>query len=160
MTRKLFPAKLAFALAAALGFWVFPGSVKAQSDDLMRVLPDDTGAAVVDVKQLVASELFTTARNGTRIRNFLDALTGGFSAAGLKPDDIESVVITFHDFDSAHVTAAVRGSFRPDALVERLKSDPKLKLKSEEYKGLEIHTVSFGAAASQQRSFVFVDDKT
>lgn len=167
--------KLFVVLFGAL-VWLFSSSATpAQSSDLMRVLPDDSGVAVIDVKKVIASELWGTAANGTKARGLLQALAGARAYTGLKPEDLEAAAITFHDFDPAHITVAVRGSLHPETLVKALKSDTRVELTSEKQKEFEIYTICMkaeipantGASRSAQGSsgcprisMVFFDDRT
>jgi hypothetical protein len=154
--------KLVTAAAAAIASLFAPGLAAAQQpDELLRALPDDKGVAVVDVKKVIASELWMAAKEGSRTRGLLDALTAGLDRIGARLADADAVAITFSEPNPQTITAAVTGSFDEATVAARLKSIPGVKHGSEKYKGAEIHTIAFTEGKSERlRSLAFVGART
>lgn len=123
--------------------------------DLLQYLPDGNGVAVVDVQKLTSSELWATITSNERTRKALDTFKSELEKVGLTGAEVKTVAVAFGDQSLKSAVAAASGTFDPDKVLAAIKSNPKVKVSSETYKGFDVYTTTTGTA-SKDTAFAFL----
>lgn len=160
---------LALALAISAGINMASARAGAQAgSDLLRLLPDGSGVAIVDVQRTLTSSFWTTVSSHDKIRNTVDKVHNELAGVGLRLSDLRTVAVVFPSGSTKDFTAVVSGTFNQTDILSRLRAKPELKVASENYKGVEIFQVGdapkAGAAPTNNNNnkmvFAFYDAGT
>jgi hypothetical protein len=128
---------LALAIAVAIGALFVPASATAQNADvLLDVLPDGSGAIILDVRKITTSELWTWLSAQGSLKKAIDQIQSELAKFGLNLGDIQVVATSMPTSSKDKPTVAVSGTFNPDNLVAHLP-----KLKAEKYKGVDLYSL-------------------
>lgn len=139
MRKLTFSALLALALTAGAVNWIIARS--ATRADLLDVLPDGSGVAVIDFQKITGSALWATVSSQQKLKCAIDKAQSEIADIGVKLNDVHTVALVFSSKDLGNSTVAVNGGFDQSDVLERLRSNPKVKLTSEKYKGFDVYTV-------------------
>jgi hypothetical protein len=144
--------------------WAKPAA--AESNDLLRVLPDGNACIVLDLKKVTSSSLWATISTHDPVKGALEHMQSEMAEIGVRLTDISTVAIVFQDGGKEAVVAA-NGAFNQNDLLARLRADQKIKLTSEKYKNFDIYTAKGVASEAKKTStdnidasFVFYDEGT
>jgi len=133
---------LMLALAVSASFNMSSARAGAQAGgDLLRLLPDGGGVAVVDVQRTLTSSFWTTVSSQDKIRSTVEKVHTELASAGLRLSDLRTVAVVFPSGNTKDFTGVVSGSFSQTEILSRLRSKPEIKVVSETYKGVEIFQV-------------------
>ena len=158
--RRVALVSVLLALAISAGVRGTSAHVVAQAgSDLLRLLPDGNGVAVIDVQKVISSSLWSTLAAHNPIKKGLDEAQAELSKLGVKLSDIHTAAVVFSTSGSGNPTVAVTGSFNQAQLLEGLRAQPNVKLASENYKGQEIFKIG-SSTKPDDGAFTFVDAKT
>lgn len=134
---------LALALAVIASINMASARAGAQAGgDLLRLLPDGSGVAIVDVQRTLTSSFWTTLSSHDKIRSAAEKVHTELAGVGLRLADLRTVAVVFPSGSTKDFTAVVSGSFNQNDILSRLRAKPELKIVSETYKGVEIFQVS------------------
>jgi hypothetical protein len=132
-------------LVASLWFCALAAAPKSSSaatpDDLLKLLPDGSAVAVIDVQRFLGSPVWAELSAQEKTRRAIEKLQSDFAELGISMSDIQSVAAAFGSGSFKSSTVAVAGNFDQGALLEKLRADAKLTVNSETYQGFEITTV-------------------
>jgi hypothetical protein len=149
---------LALAISAGVK-WTSAGTAPQAGSDLLRLLPDGKGVAVIDVQKVTSSSLWSTLSAQNPIKKGLDDAQAELSKLGVRLTDISTAAVVFSTSGGGSPTVAVTGAFNQAQLLEGLKAQPNVKLTSENYKGQEVFNVG-NATKPSEGAFTFVDART
>ncbi|HMG36722.1 MAG TPA: hypothetical protein VKM94_22490 [Blastocatellia bacterium] len=112
----------------------------APANDLTQFLPDGAGVAVIDVKRIINSPVWAALTAQPKIKADLDKIQADVLQVGVTLSDIDSIALSFSKANLDQSTVAVTGGFDQATLLEKLRTNEKVKLSSEKYKDFEIDT--------------------
>jgi hypothetical protein len=112
---------------------------EARPADLLEILPDGSGVAVIDFQKITGSALWATMSARQKLTSFIDKAQSEIADLGLRLNDVRTVVLAFPDANFSNPTAAINGGFDQKELLERLRSSSKVKLTSDKYKGFDVY---------------------
>jgi len=126
------------ALIVVAGTW---GSERreARPADLLEILPDGAGVAVIDFQKITGSALWTTVSARQKLASVIDKAQSEIADLGLKLNDVHTVVVVFPSANLNNPTAAINGGFDQKELLDRLRASSKVKLTSDKYKGFDVY---------------------
>jgi hypothetical protein len=127
---------LALMVAVSFGF----ARREARPADLLEILPDGSGVAVIDFQKITGSALWTTVSAQQKLARVIDKAQSEIADLGLKLNDVHTVVLVFPSYNLNNPTVAMNGAFDQKVLLDRLRSSPKIKLASDKYKGFDVYT--------------------
>jgi len=132
----------------------FPG-------DPLEMLPDGAGVAVVNIKQVVASDVWTLVMGSSKATHAIEKAESDLNAIGLKVSDLGGVAVAIPLGPNSPAVAAVSGSFNSSAIIAKLKDSSNVKVTSEKYKSFDVYRVVSTAANNHSDvSFAFYDSGT
>jgi hypothetical protein len=144
-----------------------PSSRAAASNDLLQLLPDGPGAAVVDVQRFLASPVWATISAQEKVRSQLEKINSDIWDLGLTLNDINSVAIGFSQPGVQGATVAVSGTFDQNTILSKLRANSKVKVTADKYKDFDVTTVEDARSTDPKASsvkdafsFVFFDART
>ena len=146
---------LAATVAVVVGVSVRTAAQPAAPIDLLQVLPDGNGVIVVDVQRVLTSSLFSQEK----LKGLLAKAQGEVAQLGFNMTDVRTAAIAFPSAKFNDPTVAVTGTFNQADILARLRDNSKVKLASEKYKGLDVHTVT-ETGKTTSMAFVFLDAET
>lgn len=114
---------------------------EARPADLLEILPDGSGVAVIDFQKITGSALWTTGSAQQKLAIFIDKAQSEIADLGVKLNDVHTVALVFPFAKLSKPTAAINGGFDQKELLERLRSSSKVKLTSDKYKGFDVYKV-------------------
>lgn len=148
-----------------------PGSI-----DLLEILPDCGGVAVIDVQKITGSALWATVGAQQKLAGVLDKTQSEIGELGVKLNDVHTIVLAFPSASLQNPTVVINGGFDQKDLLERMMASSKIKITSEKYKGFDVYRArsasppdtksSAGSSASNaatvrsDTSFTFRDPST
>lgn len=146
---------LMLALAVSISFNMASARSGVQAGgDLLRLLPDGGGVAVVDVQRTLTSSFWTTVSSQDKLRTTVDKVHSELANVGLRLSDLRTFAVVFPSGSTKDFTGIISGSFNQAELLSRLRAKPELKVVSETYKNVEIYQVTdapkTGTAASAE----------
>ena len=156
---------LALAVSAGNG-WSSPRPMVQAGSELLSLLPDGSGVVVVDVRSVTTSNLWTTLATQEKAREAIEKVQSEIGDLGLRIEDVQTVALAFPASGLKNITGAVTGAFNQSDLLSRLRADAKVKLTSENYKGIDLHHVTrvksgnTGPDSGEDVSFAFFDSAT
>ncbi len=131
------------ALAISISFNMASARSGVQAGgDLLRLLPDGGGVAVVDVQRTLTSSFWTTVSSQDKIRSTVDKVQTELAAVGLRLSDLRTFAVVFPTGSTKDFTGVISGSFNQTELLSHLRAKPELKVVSETYKNVEIYQVT------------------
>lgn len=140
MRKLTFSAMLVvLALMVVAVTWGFARR-EARPADLLEILPDGSGVAVVDFQKITGSALWTTVSAQQKLAGVIDKAQSEIADLGLKLSDVRTIVLVFPSTNLNNPTVAINGGFDQKDLLERLRSSSKVKLTSDKYKGFDVYT--------------------
>src|SRR5215831_1712541 len=132
----------------------FPG-------DPLEMLPDGAGVAVVNIKQVVASDVWTLVMGSSKATHAIEKAESDLNAIGLKVSDLGGVAVAIPLGPNSPAVAAVSGSFNSSAIIAKLKDSSNVKVTSEKYKSFDVYRVVSTAANNHSDvSSAFYDSGT
>ena len=157
--KKVSTAVLSLMLAATVaivaGATVRTAAQPAAPTDLLKVLPDGNGVIVVDVQRVLTSSLFSQEK----LKGLLAKAQAEVAQLGFSMADVRTAAIAFPTAKFNDPTVAVTGTFNQADILARLRDNSKVKLTTEKYKGLDVHTVT-ETGKTTSMAFVFLDAET
>ena len=148
--RKIGFLALVLALAVSANVKWSSAEPPAPAAELIDVLPDGNGLAIIDFQKIVASSLWATITSQEKLKNSMDKVSSEMAELGLSLNDLSSVALVFSsDFNNPAV--AVTGRFEQNDLLARLRASGKVKLSSEKYKDFDIYKVVAVSAGSESK---------
>ncbi|HKG23275.1 MAG TPA: hypothetical protein VKC34_15360 [Blastocatellia bacterium] len=132
---------LALAVSASFNQASARAGVQA-GGDLLRLLPDGGGVAVVDVQRTLTSSFWTTVSSQDKFRSGIEKVHAELANVGLRLSDLRTVAVVFSSGSTREFTGVVSGSFNQSELLTRLRAKPDLRILSETYKNVEIFQVN------------------
>ena len=157
---------LALAVTAGIGWSSSAHPTPQVGSELLSLLPDGSGAVIVDVRSVTTSNLWTTLATQEKAREAIEKVQSEIGELGLRIEDVQTVALAFPMSGMKNITGAVTGIFNQSDLLSRLRADAKIKLTSENYKGIDIHHVrgvksdNAGTDSGEDVSFAFFDSAT
>jgi len=131
------------------------------ASDPLELLPDGMGVAVINVKQMVASDVWALVMGSNKAMNAIQKVEADLSAVGLKVSDLGGVAVAIPTASSNSAVAAVSGSFNATDILAKLRDNSNVKLTSDKYKTIDVYrAVSASAANHSDVSFAFYDSST
>lgn len=130
-------ALMVLALIVAGGARGFAGR-EARPADLLEVLPDGGGVAVIDFQKITGSALWTSIGAQQKLSSFLNKAQSDIADFGIKLNDVHTIALVF-SANLNNPTAAISGGFDQKELLDRLRASSRIKLTSEKYKGFDVY---------------------
>jgi hypothetical protein len=132
--------------------------------DPLELLPDGMGVAVINIKQMVASDVWALVMGSSKVTHYIERAEADLNTIGLKVSDLGGVAVavppTGGGLASSGVVAAW-GSFNPSEILAKLKDNSKVKVTSQKYKSIDVYrVVSTDASNHMDVSFAFYDTST
>lgn len=180
MRKLIFSATLMvlalMVVASSLGS--APGLTRPETRpaDLLEILPDGGGVAVIDFQKITASALWATVGSQQKLASIIDKAQSEIADLGLKLNDVHTIVLIFPSANFNNATVAINGGFDQKDLLARLRSSSKVKITSDKYKGFDVYNaqsirqsdvknssdsiVANAATVRNQTSFAFRDAST
>lgn len=141
MKRTAFVAIL-LALVASVAFnWASTRANAQAGTELLQLLPDGGGVAVIDVQRVTTSNLWAAFSSQQKVKDALDKAHNEISDLGVRLSDIRTVAVVFPSTGSKDITGAISGSFNQADLLARMRANQKVKLTNEKYKSFDIYNV-------------------
>jgi hypothetical protein len=129
--------------------------------DPLELLPDGMGVAVINVKQMVASDVWALVMGSNKATHALQKAESELSSVGLKVSDLAGVAVSIPAAPSTSAVVVASGSFNPSDILAKLRDNSNVKLTSEKYKGLDVYRAVYTAATNHSDvSFAFYDSGT
>ncbi|MCI0485397.1 MAG: hypothetical protein L0229_02240 [Blastocatellia bacterium] len=156
---------LALAVGAGIG-WSSARPATQVGSELLSLLPDGSGAVIVDVRSVTTSNLWTTLSTQEKAREAIEKVQSEIGDLGLRIEDVQTVALAFPASGFKNITGAVTGVFNQPDMLSRLRADAKIKLTSENYKGVDLYHVTrvksdkAGPDSGEDVSFAFFDAAT
>ncbi|HXU37080.1 MAG TPA: hypothetical protein VN937_12020 [Blastocatellia bacterium] len=139
MRKLTFSAALMFlALMVAGGARGFAGR-EARPADLLEILPDGGGVAVIDFQKITGSALWTSISAQQKLSSFLNKAQSDIADFGIKLNDVHTIALVFAAANLNNPTAAISGGFDQKELLDRLRASSRIKLTAEKYKGFDVY---------------------
>lgn len=147
MPRLIFSARfvvvalMLVAVSSGFGRGFARGSARPEPRpaDLLDILPDGGGVAVIDLQKITGSTLWATVGAQQKLARVIDKAQSEIADLGLRLNDVRTVVLAFPSADLSSPTAAINGGFDQKELLEHLRSSPRIKLTSDKYKGFDVY---------------------
>lgn len=161
--KKLSFAVLAMVLTVSIGLSSSSARVTPVGDELLQSLPDGGFVFVANLTQVTGSSFWLTISSQGKIKNGIDELQSELAKAGLRLEDIYSIAAVFPTFARSEPVIAISGAFNSADLLARIRSNPKIVVTSEKYKGFDVYevvTANQTGAKSGSTSLVFYDSNT
>jgi hypothetical protein len=111
-----------------------------RSTDLLEILPDGGGVVVIDVQKITGSALWATMSAQQKLKGFVDKAQSEITDLGLEWNDVRTVALVFPSANLNNPITAMSGGFDQKELLERLRSNTKVNLSSDKYKGFDLYT--------------------
>lgn len=151
---------LALLLAVTLGATTASVSARAAVQaaaptDLLQVLPDGDAVIVVDVQRVLTSNLFSQEK----LKTLLAKAQSEVAQLGFQMSDVSTAAIAFPTAKFNDPVIAVRGTFAAADILARLRDNAKVKLTTESYKGVDVHSVN-EIGKTNGMAFTFLDAGT
>jgi len=128
--------------------------------DPLELLPDGMGAAVINVKQIVASDVWAVVTGSSKAMSAIQKAEAELGTIGLKVSDLGGVAVSIPASGGPGVAVA-SGSFNPSDVLAKLRDSSKVKVTSEKYKTIDVYTVvSTSSTQHSDVSFAFYDNST
>lgn len=158
MRRASILAIVAFVLMALAG----TGAMAQAPADMMRYLPSGQGVVLVDFQKILSSDLWALAQSQPKFKSEFGEIETGLSEVGLKVTDLQGVAVAFPVTSSPKdFTIIISGTFNQNDLLGRLRTNEKITLHSEKYKGLDVYSPEKkGSASADKVVFAFLDNST
>src|SRR5215213_4012419 len=112
---------LALAVSASFNQASARAGVQA-GGDLLRLLPDGGGVAVVDVQRTLTSSFWTTVSSQDKFRSGIEKVHAELANVGLRLSDLRTVAVVFSSGSTREFTGVVSGSFNQSELLTRLRA--------------------------------------
>jgi hypothetical protein len=172
--KRIISFALMMAITVSAGLELASANASAQTgDELLGYLPDANGVAVIDFQKITASAFWSTLSNEQKFKSTIEKAESEISDLGVKLADVRSLALAFQT-GSMNPIVAITGSFDQSTVLERLKSNAKIKITSEKYKGFDLYKVNPAASNSSsneqsttkhpplksENAFVFHDSNT
>ncbi len=136
-------AAIVLALALSSGMkWTSAQPAAQVGSELLPLLPDGSGVVIVDVQKITSSSLWSTISAQSKIKSSLDKAQNDIGKLGLKLEDLHTVAVVLPSSGFSNFTGVVTGSFNQSDLLSRLRADQKIKITSENYKGVDVYTAT------------------
>ncbi|MFY9571775.1 MAG: hypothetical protein WAV20_10285 [Blastocatellia bacterium] len=175
--RKVTLLGIMIAVTLSLGPRWSSAQTAAPTDRLLDVLPDGSGAAVIDFQRILGSSLWAALNTQEKLKSAIDKAQTEISELGVQLSDVNSVAVVFPAAGMDNPTIAVSGRFEQNALIARLRASGKVKLTVEKYKDFDIYRAQATASSKEsspakpaagivtpvkknEGSFVFIDPNT
>jgi hypothetical protein len=129
-------------------------------DGLLQFLPDGVGVVIVDVRQILGSQLWSTLSSQSKFKGTIDKAEALVGELGVRLSDVNAVAVGFPAAGFKDPTIAIGGVLNQNDLLARLRADQKVSLTSEIYKGFEVFSVRSAEQTTKGDSgvsFVFYD---
>jgi hypothetical protein len=131
------------------------------ASDPLELLPDGMGVAVINVKQMVASDVWALVMGSNKATHAIQKAESELSSIGLKVSDLAGVAVAIPVSPGTSAVAVASGSFSPSDIIARLRDNGNVKLTSEKYKGLDVYrVVSTSSTNHSDVTFAFYDGGT
>jgi hypothetical protein len=137
-------ALAAILLALAISVSVRPSAAQPAAqvgNELLNALPDGNAVLLIDVQRVTSSPLWNMLATQEKFRSAFDKIQTGLSEVGLSLSDVQTVAVSFSNNDTNNPAIAVSGKLNQSTLLARLRTDERVKLTSETYKGIEVFKV-------------------
>ena len=131
-------ALMVLALTVASGARGFAGR-EARPADLLEILPDGGGVAVIDFQKITGSALWTSISAQQKLSSFLNKAQSDIADFGIKLNDVHTIALVFPAANLNNPTAAISGGFDQKELLDRLRASSRIKLTAEKYKGFDVY---------------------
>ena len=173
--KRIVSLALMMAITVSAGFELASAKASAQTgDELLRYLPDANGVAVVDFQKITGSAFWSTLSNEQKFKSTIEKAESEISDVGVKLADVRALALAFPAGNMSSPIVAITGSFDQSTVLEHLKSNAKIKVTSEKYKGLYLYKINPAAPnstsnepsitkqspASRENAFSFHDSNT
>jgi len=132
---------LGVASGAPLSWTSATASPVQFAGDPLELLPDGMGVAVINVKQIVASDVWALVMGSSKATRFIQKAESDLNAIGLKVSDLNGVAVAIPTTPNQGGVAVVSGSFNPGDIIARLKDNANVKVTSEKYKTIDVYRV-------------------
>src|SRR4030095_15975982 len=121
-------AFLAILVAVTLSASVKLGSAQSavRAGDVLGLLPDGSGVAVVDFQKIAGSSLWTALNTQPKFKSAIDKVQSEMGDLGIKLSDVHTVALVFPSASMDDPTIAVTGSFDQTDLLARLRTKGKV----------------------------------
>ncbi|HKA16734.1 MAG TPA: hypothetical protein VKN18_00325 [Blastocatellia bacterium] len=113
--------------------------VTKPAGSLLDVLPDGTAVALIDFQKIANSSLWTVLNAQNDVKHAIDKAQSEMTDLGLKLSDLHTVALVFPPAGLNEPTVAINGAFDQSDLLARLRTNPRITLTSEKYKGFDIY---------------------
>jgi hypothetical protein len=131
----------ALLVSAISGIVAVSGNPVTQSADLLQTLPDGSGVIVIDLQKVTSSALWSTISAQQKLKGVIDKAQSEISEFGLKLGDMRTMALVFPSTKLSSPIVAINGAFDQKELLDRVRSNTKVKLTSEKYKNFDIYSV-------------------
>jgi hypothetical protein len=158
---------LVIGLLLGLGLVAPIGSTSATTTpaqfggDPLELLPDGAAVAVINVKQIVASDVWSLVVGSSKLTHAIGKAQADLDAIGLKISDLGGVALAIPLGPNNNAVAAVSGSFNPATIIAKLKDTANVNVTSDKYKSFDVYRVVSTAANNHSDvSLAFYDNST
>jgi len=150
---------LALSLTAAV-VWAAQ-SAHPSSTDLLQFLPDGSGVVIVDFDKVTTSSVWSSSANQKGLKDTLEKVQPGITEL-VNFSDIRTMAVATQGFDLNNIAGVATGNFNQSEILSRLRANTKIKLSSEQYKGLELQliTIQDGSGSRKDAAFALYDATT
>lgn len=145
-----------------------------QPVDLLQILPDGSGVVVIDLQKITTSALWSSINAQQKLKGVIDKAQSEITGLGVSLSDVRAIALVFSSANFNSPIAAINGGFDQKDLLDRLRSNVKIRITSEKYKNFDVYRAkpvpssdskssertSSGTAVNNETSFVFRDAST
>src|SRR5262249_41272494 len=129
--------------------------------DPLELLPDGMGVAVINVKQMVASDVWALVMTSNKATRAIQKVESELSDIGLNISDLSGIAVSIPVAPGNSAVAVASGSFNPSATIAKLRDNANVKLTSEKYETIDVYRVVYTSGTNHgDVSFAFYDNST
>src|SRR5262249_51633592 len=107
--------------------------------DPLELLPDGMGVAVINIKQMVASDVWALIMGSNKAMHAIQKVESELSDIGLNVSDLGGIAVCIPAGPGNSAVAVASGTFNPSAILARLRDNANVKLTSEKYKTIDLY---------------------
>lgn len=129
--------------------------------DPLELLPDGMGVAVINIKQMLASDVWALVMGSSKATHAIQKAESELTEVGIKVADLNAVAVGIPLGPGSSAVAVASGSFNPSDIIAKLHDNSKVKLTSEKYKTLDVYRAGSTSETNHSEiSFTFYDNGT
>ncbi len=126
--------------------------------NLLQLLPDGSGVAIVDVQKIAGSSLWAMLASQDSIKKGIGDVQAELTKVGISLSDIETAAVSF-SLSGGEPTVIVTGSFNQEKILAHLREKDNVKVTADSYKGTQIFNIG-PANKPSDGAFSFYDART